>query len=112
MSPPPISDAQAESLTVVGQHAAGWYHSGMLLQIQINSETETRLRENAAAAGKDVFVYASELVEQAVAGSNLDAILAPLRRHFEAVGTTDDELIQDITDAQAEYRSEQHKKTA
>jgi hypothetical protein len=96
----------------VGLHAPAGYNSVMLLQIQINSETEARLRENAAAAGKDMIAYASQLVEQAVAHSNLDTILAPLRRQFEAAGTTDDELIQDITDSQAEYRSEQHKKTA
>ena len=68
-------------------------------------ETEARLRENAAAAGKDLFAYASELVERAVAQPELDAILAPLRKQFASSGITDEELIQDITAAQAEYRS-------
>jgi hypothetical protein len=77
----------------------------MVLQIEIAPQTEQRLRERAQAAGKDVTAYVSQLVEQAAAKPNLDEVLAPLRKSFEASGVSDAELISDITAAQDEYRS-------
>jgi hypothetical protein len=83
----------------------------MTLEISINPETETRLRQMAESAGKDVSAYVSQLVEQAVAKPSSDEMLAPLRRQFAESGTSDEELIDEITAAQREYRGEQ-KKTA
>jgi hypothetical protein len=84
----------------------------MVLSIDITPQTEARLREQARAAGKDVGAYVSELVERAAAQSSLDQLLAPLREHFAASGTSDVQLIDEITAAQSAYRNEKHKKTA
>jgi hypothetical protein len=84
----------------------------MVLRIDILPQTEQRLRQQAEAAGKDMDSYVSQLVEQAAARKSLDEMLAPLRRQFAASGIGDDQLIEDITQAQAEYRVGKHKKTA
>lgn len=84
----------------------------MTLQISITPETETRLRMLAESAGKDVSTFVSQLVEQAAAKPALDELLAPLRRQVAESGTTDEELVEQITTAQRAYRAEQHKKTA
>jgi len=84
----------------------------MVLSIDITSQAEARLRKQAQAAGKDVKTYVSDLVEQAAARPSLDEVLAPLRNEFEDSGISDQELIEDITEAQAQYRAENHKKTA
>jgi hypothetical protein len=83
----------------------------MTLEISINPATETRLRQMAASAGKDVSAFVAQLVEQAAAKPSLDEMLAPLRRQFAESGATDDQLIEEITAAQQAYRAEQ-KKTA
>ena len=84
----------------------------MVLNIDIAPKTEELLRKQAEAAGKDVRSYVSELVEQAAARSSLEQILAPLRKQFATTGVTDEELVADITLAQAEYRADKHKKSA
>ena len=58
----------------------------MVLSINLNAQTEARLREQAQAAGKDVKTYASQLVEKAAATPSLDEVLAPIRKHFAASG--------------------------
>jgi hypothetical protein len=78
----------------------------MELQINISAEAESKLKERAAAEGKDPTAYASELVEQAVKKPSLDAVLAPLRTEFEDSGMTDDQLLEQIMAAQAEYRKQ------
>jgi hypothetical protein len=84
----------------------------MVLSIEIPPQTETRLRQQAEAAGKDVRTYVTELVEQAAERPALDEVLADLRRQFAATGISDDELIRDLTEAQAEHRADKQKKTA
>ena len=84
----------------------------MTLSIEIPPQTETRLRQQAHAAGKDVGVYVSELLTEAAAKPALDEILAPLRRHFSQSGIGDAELIADIADAQTDYRAHKHTKNA
>jgi len=78
----------------------------MVLTIELEPRTEARLRQQAKAAGKDVNSYVSKLVEQAAAKSSMDEILAPIRQQFAASGRSDEQLIADITEAQAEYRAE------
>ncbi len=60
--------------------------------------------------------FVAQLVEQAAAKPSLDEMLAPLRQQFAQSGISDEELIADITEAQAEYRAERgpakHKKSA
>lgn len=84
----------------------------MVLSINVTEQTEMRLRQQAQAAGKEVSAYVSELIESAAARRSLDELLAPIRRQFAQSGVSDDQLIADITEAQADYRAEQRKKTA
>ena len=84
----------------------------MVLSISLNSETESRLRKLAQAAGKDVTSFVTHVVEQIAAGQSLEEILAPLRRQFAESGTTDEQLIDEITVAQAAFRADRQKKTA
>jgi hypothetical protein len=78
----------------------------MTLIIPLSPCVEAKLRERAAADGKDPSAYASELIEQAVSRTSLDELLAPLRREFAASGTTDEELVRQITDARDAYRNQ------
>ena len=77
----------------------------MSLVVPISPQVEARLRQQAAANGKDPEAFASKLLEQAVGRSALDDLLAPLRAQFAASGTTDEELVEQITDARAAYRN-------
>jgi len=80
-----------------------------VLTIEIPPTTEERLRRPAEAAGKDMPAYVSQLVEQAAARNSLDEELASLRKQFADTGISDEELVRDITSAQAEYRAEKNK---
>lgn len=88
------------------------YNRIVVLSIDITSQTESRLRTQAEAAGKDVKTYVSELIEQVAARSSLEEQLDPIRKAFAQSGIADEELIADITDAQAEHRSDKQKNTA
>lgn len=83
----------------------------MVLSIEIDPETEARLRAQASAAGKDVDAYVAELVQRAAAQSSVDEMLAPLRRQFAESGTSEQELTAQIQAAVDAYRAEK-KKTA
>lgn len=75
----------------------------MVLSIDIPPQTEARLRKQAQAAAKDVNTYVSDLIEQAAAKPSLDELLASVRKQFELSGTSDEQLVQDISRAKAEY---------
>jgi hypothetical protein len=77
----------------------------MTLVVAVSPQIEAKLRQQAAAEGKDPGVYASKLLEQAVSRSSLDELLAPLHAQFAASGTSDEELVQQIADARAAYRN-------
>ena len=81
----------------------------MTLTISIPPATEARLREIAHAAGTDLPDYVSKLLEQAVAKPALEELLAPLRKQFADSGTTDEQLVEEITAAQAAYRADRTK---
>jgi hypothetical protein len=81
----------------------------MVLSIQVNSETESRLRAQASAAGKDLAAYVAELVEQAATTKPLDEMLAPLRRQFSDSGTSDEQLVDEIVAAQQAHRADKRK---
>ena len=78
----------------------------MTLVVSISPQIEAKLRQQAAAEGSEPSAYASKLLEKAMGGSPLDELLAPLRAQFAASGTTDEELIQQITDARTAYRKQ------
>jgi hypothetical protein len=78
----------------------------MTLVIPVSPDVESKLRERAAAEGKDPAAYAGKILEQAIARPSLDQILAPLRQEFAASGTTDEELVKQINEARDAYRNE------
>jgi cytochrome P450 len=84
----------------------------MTLSIQISSQAEERLRRQARAAGKEIGAYVAELVEQVVARSALDELLAPLRQQFAGSGVSDEQLVEQITEAQDAYRAGRTKRPA
>jgi hypothetical protein len=82
----------------------------MVVRIEVAPETESRLREQAGAAGKEVGAFVSQLIEESVARRSLEEVLLPLRRQFVQMNVSDEELIGDITAAQSEYRRERQEK--
>jgi hypothetical protein len=82
----------------------------MVLSIPISSETESRLRRLADAAGKDVKEYVSQMVEQAAARSSMDELLVPLRRQFSESGTSEEQLLGEIEEARDQYRAGDRKR--
>lgn len=74
----------------------------MTVQISLTGDAESRLRERAAANGKGVAEYATQLVEQAVSKPTLEELLAPVRDDFEKTGMSPDEIEEfghDLIDA-------------
>ncbi len=84
----------------------------MTLTISIPPAAEARLREIAEASGTDLSTYVSKLLEQTAAKNSLEEILDPLRREFADARTTDEQLIEEITAAQAAYRTGKHREIA
>ena len=82
----------------------------MVLSIELDSATASRLKEQALAAGKEAPVYVAELVTRAAAKPDFDSMFASIRSRFEKSGISDEELIADLTEAQSEYRAEMLKK--
>lgn len=78
----------------------------MTLLVSISPQAESRLREKAAAEGQDPAAYASKILEQAVTRASLDELLAPLRQEFAASGTSDEQLIEQITEARQAWREQ------
>ena len=66
----------------------------MTVSISLSPRAEARLKERAAAEGKDLVAYATQLVEDAVTKPSLDEILAPFRKEVAASGMNDEQLEQ------------------
>lgn len=78
----------------------------MSLTVSLSPESEARLRQRATAEGVEPGAYASKLLEIAVARQSLQDVLAPLREEFAASGTTDDQLLEEITAARDVFRAQ------
>lgn len=78
----------------------------MVLRIPISEETGNRLRTKAAAAGVDVETFAMRTLERVASRPTLKEVLAPLRAEFEASGTTEDQLIDELEQAKHELRAQ------
>ena len=79
----------------------------MTLQIDLSPEIEARLRERAAAAGKDAATFALEAVEEKLRGpQTLAEILAPVHKEFRESGMSEEELHALSQRALAESRSQ------
>ena len=77
----------------------------MRLNINISTKAEKKLKKRAAAKGKEMAAYASEIVEKAVTRPSLEELLEPLRKQFESSGVSEKELVEQITAAQKAYRN-------
>jgi len=64
----------------------------MTLSISLTPEVEARLKQRAAAEGKDPTAYATELVENAVSKPTVDEILAQFRKQVAESGMSDQQL--------------------
>jgi len=65
----------------------------MTLSIPFSSDLEARLKERAAASGKDVIRFVQEAVEEKLAAPQTFAdILGPVHAAFEATGKSDEEI--------------------
>ncbi len=77
----------------------------LALKVRLSPEARRNLTEQAAAVGRDLDEYASELLEHAVCEPSVDAVLAPLRKEFAESRVTDEQLIEQIEEARDEYRA-------
>jgi hypothetical protein len=77
----------------------------MTLEIELSPELEAKLRERAAAAGKDIVAFAREAVEEKIRGrESVAEILGPIRRDFRDV--PEEELVIRIQKALSEARNQ------
>jgi hypothetical protein len=65
----------------------------MTLSISLSPEVEARLKERAAAEGKDPTAYVSELVAEAITQPSLEELLAVSQAEFASTGMTPDEVM-------------------
>ncbi len=81
----------------------------MTITLNLNPETERKLRERAAQSGRDLAEVAQELIEQSVRnGSTFAEILAPFRRQVTASGLSDSELDSLFEEARDEVWRQRH----
>jgi hypothetical protein len=79
----------------------------MTLMINIPPESESRLKERAAASGQDVSTYVSELVRHfAEPPRSLEELSGPIYRRFLESGMSDDELGEELERAKQAMRAE------
>ncbi|HEY8750501.1 MAG TPA: hypothetical protein VIM11_21125 [Tepidisphaeraceae bacterium] len=65
----------------------------MTLSISLSPEVEARLKERAAAEGKDPTAYVSDLVTQVITQPSLEELLAVSQAEFASTGMTSDEVM-------------------
>ena len=80
----------------------------MTLSISLPPQVEAKLRERAAAEGKEPTAYAAQLVEEAVTRPSLEELLSVSQAEFAATGMTKQqvldwghELLQKVRDDKA-----------
>lgn len=85
-------------------HAAG-REVAMTISLTLSPDQEKRLRERATAAGQELSVYVSRLLERfAEPLTPMEEISAPVYRQFVESGMTDDELGDLLERAKHEMR--------
>jgi len=71
-----------------------------MIQINLPSDLEEKLRERAARSGQDLSTVILEALREKVEEApSIDSILAPFRAAFAQSGRTDEELAQAIETA-------------
>ena len=84
----------------------------MTISISVTPEVEAKLRERAAAQGKEVAVVASELIAAAVARPSVEELLEPYRRQVAESGMSDQELDEFHRGLLREVRQQKRAKSA
>lgn len=65
----------------------------MNISVPVTPAIEQRLRERAAAAGKDLASYAAEVIARDATRPSLDEILRPVREDFAKSGLSEEQLM-------------------
>lgn len=77
----------------------------MTIQIPLSAETESKLREKAAAAGEDIAAYVAGVLERSVSQPlPIEEISGPIAEQFRRSGMTEDELTRFLEDTKHEVR--------
>ena len=85
----------------------------MTLMISLPPDAETKLRERAHAAGKDVVEYVQQLlVNELVAPLSLAEAAEPLAKAVDAAGVSDEEFTSVVVEALDAVRRDRHRKPA
>lgn len=79
------------------------------LKLRLRSDAGERLKQRAAASGKDIADYAAQLIEEAVTTPSLDDVLAPIREHFAQSGMNEDQLSDFLEEAKHRRRVQRRK---
>ncbi len=79
----------------------------MTTTIDLSPEQERRLAERAARSGQGIAAYVLQLIDRDLYARDIDAILAPVRRAFEASGMIDEDLSALIEGVREEIWQEQ-----
>jgi len=81
----------------------------MTLSIPLSADLEARLKERAAASGKDVIRFVQEAVEEKLAAPQTFAeILAPVHAAFEAIGQSEEEIADRFQRLREDVWQEKH----
>jgi hypothetical protein len=78
----------------------------MTLQIPLAPDEEARLRQRAAAAGKDVETFAREALIETIDRPTLAELLAPVHTETRRLGTSVEEVDAMLDGAREEARRE------
>jgi hypothetical protein len=85
----------------------------MTLMISLPPEAETKLKDRARAAGKDVTEYAQQLlVNELAAPLSLAEAAEPLAKAVDAGGVSDDEFTSLVVQARDAARRDRQRKPA
>lgn len=84
----------------------------MMLQISLTPEAESRLRERAAAIGREPADLARAIVERDVRRPTLEEISGPVYQEFIKSGMTDEELGDMLEEAKHTMRAEKQGEPA
>ncbi|MCK6484545.1 MAG: hypothetical protein L6R00_10480 [Phycisphaerae bacterium] len=79
----------------------------MTLEVSLSPDTEAKLRERAAASGKDVVAYVVEAVEEKLrTPASLAELLAPIHAATRQSGMSEDEIDTLIEETRDEVHAE------
>lgn len=81
----------------------------MELTISLNSDSETKLRQRAAASGEDMASYISQLLKSFTEPPTpIEELSGPTYQAFLSTGMTDDQLADELERAKHDMRRDHH----